>query len=248
MTDNEIIESFRPYFKDGLLSLTDPWERNDNHILFTTTAITVMDRLGLTNYPQVTAWKYGFYKRVVNQEVEPGLYQPFPSWDVNKEGKGSVSHDETLALAAWDRTIAEDLVRYGRSHLWVFNNRKLLSDIPKQLIIRFPTLIAYLYSRAGITPLIPFWHLYAIAEFLIADRSDVHLIGTKDDPTSGKCRRFIMADHFYREGNVVMRWAAKKYLDFLTKYYYDVSGLYAVYFKNHPLTWVTKGMKFIRDS
>lgn len=226
---NKIISDFEPYFKDGLLSLKDPWEGNDNHILFTSTAFWILTKKFNLNFVE-----FGEFRDQVEElKLKRGLYMPFESWS-----ERLLSHDELLGLGMINKEIASDLVYYGKRHLWIFNNRGLLKDIPIQWMGRFPTLIAYLYSRAGKIPFHPFCHMFAIGEFLFADR------GTPKTTTSGKCRRFIMADHFYNHGFAPMKWAAKKYLQFLEREYGDVSGLYSVYFKEHPLTWATKGMRF----
>jgi hypothetical protein len=231
-------EEITPYFDGGRMSLKLPREENDNAFLFASTALFVAERLGETDAfrPFAENIRYLIWKRTIT----PGLYSPLPSWDVDASGLGSLSHDEILGIGRIGKAYAADIVSYGRRHLWVFNNRNRWSDTFRQWQGRFPTMIAFLYSRAGKLPLHPFNHLYAIGEFLLADRKSAH------GDTSGKCLTFLMADHFYRNGSAPMKWAAKKYLQFLQDEYGTVGRLYAIYFgPEHPLSKHTMELKFI---
>lgn len=239
MSSEKFVEACEPYWKDGLMSVKLPWEGVDNHMLFGSTFFWVYTRLAKDpTYLPVVA--IDFAARIRERCVEPGLYNSFPSW----AGKTSqISHDEILGLAVFSSVISEDICDYGRSHLWIFNNLNGgLDKLPSAWIGRFPTLVAYIYSRAGKTTWNPIWHIGVILEFLLAN----HFTPLGD--TSGRCRRMILADHFYREGFLPLKWAARKYLERLQRQYGTVGSLYAIYFPNHPLATYTQDLKFIEEN
>lgn len=237
MSAEKFVEASRPYWKDGIISLKLPYESTDNAYLFGSTWHFILGKLYTGKIPFVSVHQELLLDVLFKNRIERGLYHPMESWD-----ERTLSHDELLGIVLLHEALAEDVVSYGRRHLWVFNNRGIRRDIPSQWMGRFPTKIAYFYSRARVMPFHPFNHLFAACEFLFADRDSPY------GETSGKCMRYLMADFFYQQGNFLMKWAADVYLRRLQKQYGTVGKLYDIYFPGHPLAIYTQDLKFIEGT
>lgn len=233
--DNSFRQACQPYFVPGESVISvDPPAVCDNSFLFTSTyffiAFNIRDEPRAAFADDINSYRAAVYAK----QLRPGLYNAFQSW-----GDTNLSHDELLGLAMI-KDVCASIHAYGVRHLWVFNNLGGLKHLPGAFMGRFPLLVAFIRSGAGVKQLNPLVVLLAALELLLAD------MRAPLGDTSGRCRRFLMARFLYSENRGLLRWAAGIYLKRLQKQYGDIAGLYAIYFHGiPPFAAFTKGVKFV---
>lgn len=149
----------------------------DNGLLFSATYICLIDQ------PELE--KEWFDKLLKACQVAPGLFNRYPGDD------GKDSWDDLIGVAAASHLLGLpydlDILSWGESHKWSWNNQNPLIWTGETFLGRFPAFIAFLQGSAGkaISP---------ADQFLFSAACIASPFGTD---TSGKCLMYLMTRTIY---------------------------------------------------
>lgn len=133
--------------KYGFVQPAEGW--SGNGILYTSEAMILLKKWQELTQLQIKR----FNETIQTVEIEPGLYNRFPGYD-DQEGQDDYI-GLTLASNIMGTKHAKDVFNYGRSHGWVFSNKKDNKDKWPARFWRMPQLLAHFYWCAGVEP--PLW-------------------------------------------------------------------------------------------